>query len=150
MDLVKIGFQINANGLKDANKEVDKLLDKVDNIGTKGKKASSDFESSQKKVKDSTQKVTKEVDKTSKALEKQKIVGDYLSKGLDKTTASIMANFQMLGAKTTDIDKMFTQLGKNKGTVELNKKVEKLQKEYEDISKASVKYLGGGVLAQVG
>ena len=29
MDLVKIGFQINANGLKDANTEVDKLLDKV-------------------------------------------------------------------------------------------------------------------------
>ena len=67
MDLVKIGFQINANGLKDANTEVDKLLDKVDNIGTKGKKASSDFESSQKKVKGSTQQVAKEVDKTSKA-----------------------------------------------------------------------------------
>ena len=150
MDLVKIGFQINVNGLKDANTEVDKLLNKVDNIGTKGKKASSEFDNSQKKIKDSTQQASKEVDKTTKALEKQKIIGDYLGKGLDKTTASIMANFQLLGAKTTDLDKMFTQLGKNKGAVELNKKVEKLQKEYNDISKASVKYLGGGILSQVG
>lgn len=150
MDLVKIGFVVSATGLKDANTEVNKLLDKVDSVGVKGKKAASEFETSQKKIKDSTQKAAKEVDKTTKALEKQKIIGDYLSKGLDKTTASIMANFQMLGAKTSDLDKMFTQLGKNKGAVELNKKVEKLQKEYNDISKASVKYLGGGILDQVG
>lgn len=150
MDLVKIGFIVSANGLKEANTEVNKLLDKVNSVGVKGKKAASEFETSQKKIKDSTQQASKEVDKTTKALEKQKIIGDYLGKGLDKTTASIMANFQMLGAKTTDIDKMFTQLGKNKGAVELKKKVEKLQKEYNDISKASVKYLGGGILDQVG
>ena len=35
MDLVKIGFQINANGLKDANVEVDKLLTKVTRISSK-------------------------------------------------------------------------------------------------------------------
>ena len=35
MDLVKIGFQINANGLKDANTEVDKLLTKVTRVSSK-------------------------------------------------------------------------------------------------------------------
>lgn len=150
MDLVKIGFLIKADGLKDANTEVEKLLTKVDKVGKQGKQSATEFESSQKKIKESSQQATKEVDKTSKALEKQRLIGDYLSKGLDKTTASIMANFKMLGAKTTDLDKMFTQLGKNKGAVELNKKVEKLQKEYEAISKASVKRLGGGILDQVG
>ena len=35
MDLVKIGFQINANGLKDANVEVDKLLTKVTRVSSK-------------------------------------------------------------------------------------------------------------------
>ena len=35
MDLVKIGFQINANGLKDANKQVDDLLNKVTRISSK-------------------------------------------------------------------------------------------------------------------
>ena len=88
MDLVKIGFQINANGLKDANKQVDDLLSKVDKIGTQGKKSAADFESSQKKVKESSKEAAKGVDKTSKALEKQKIIGEYLGKGLDKTTAT--------------------------------------------------------------
>ena len=115
MDLVKIGFQINANGLKDANTEVDKLLDKVDNIGTKGKKASSEFESSQKKVKDSTQQVAKEVDKTSKALEKQKIVGDYLGKGLDKTTATSIASFKQLGATVSQTNEYISNQLNNKG-----------------------------------
>ena len=31
MDLVKIGFIVTANGLKEANAEVDKLLNRVDN-----------------------------------------------------------------------------------------------------------------------
>jgi len=35
MDLVKIGFQINATGIKDANVEVDKLLTKVTRVSSK-------------------------------------------------------------------------------------------------------------------
>ena len=150
MDLVKIGFQINANGLKDANKQVDDLLSKVDKIGTQGKKSAADFETSQKKVKESSKEAAKEVDKTTKALEKQKIIGDYLGKGLDKTTASIMANFKQLGAKSGDLDKMFSQLGKNKGIIELKKNAEKVQKEYRDLSKSSVKWMGGGILDKIG
>lgn len=160
MDLVKIGFQINANGLKDANTEVDKLLDKVDNIGTKGKKASSDFESSQKKVKDSTQKVTKEVDKTSKALEKQKIIGDYLGKGLDKTTATSIASFKQLGGTASQVNTLMTSLASNKGLVQVQKDVARSAKEQEAQAKAvqativqyeklSQSSLGGGILDQI-
>lgn len=164
MDLVKIGFQINANGLKDANTEVDKLLDKVDNIGTKGKKASSDFESSQKKVKDSTQQVTKEVDKTSKALEKQKIIGDYLGKGLDKTTATSIASFKQLGATVSQTNEYISNQLNNKGLEQTRKELTQLGKEQQkqqeqqaklvqdtvtQYEKLSNKSLGGGILDSI-
>lgn len=161
MDLVKIGFQINANGLKDANVEVDKLLDKVDDIGTKGKKSSSDFESSQKKVKDSTQQVTKEVDKTSKALEKQRIIGDYLGKGLDKTTATSIASFKQLGATVSQTNEFISNQLNNKGLEQTRKELAQLSKEQQkqqeqqaklvqdtvtQYEKLSNKSLGGGIL----
>lgn len=164
MDLVKIGFQINANGLKDANTEVDKLLDKVDNIGTKGKKASSDFESSQKKVKDSTQQVSKEVDKTSKALEKQKIIGDYLGKGLDKTTATSIASFKQLGATVSQTNEYISNQLNNKGLEQTRKDLAQLGKEQQkqqeqqaklvqdtvaQYEKLSNKSLGGGILDSI-
>lgn len=164
MDLVKIGFQINANGLKDANTEVDKLLDKVDNIGTKGKKASSDFESSQKKVKGSTQQVAKEVDKTSKALEKQKIIGDYLGKGLDKTTATSIASFKQLGATVSQTNEYISNQLNNKGLEQTRKELTQLGKEQQkqqeqqaklvqdtvtQYEKLSNKSLGGGILDSI-
>lgn len=164
MDLVKIGFQINANGLKDANKEVDKLLGKVDNIGTKGKKASSDFESSQKKIRDSSQQVTKEVDKTSKALEKQRLIGDYLGKGLDKTTASAIASFKQLGATSSQTNGFIESLLNNKGLEQTRKDLAQLGKEQQkqqeqqaklvqdtvtQYEKLSNKSLGGGILDSI-
>ena len=164
MDLVKIGFLVKADGLKDANTEVDKLLDKVDNIGTKGKKASSDFESSQKKVKDSTQQVTKEVDKTSKALEKQKIIGDYLGKGLDKTTATSIASFKQLGATVSQTNEYISNQLNNKGLEQTRKELTQLGKEQQkqqeqqaklvqdtvtQYEKLSNKSLGGGILDSI-
>ena len=164
MDLVKIGFQINANGLKDANTEVDNLLNKVDNIGTKGKKASSDFESSQKKVKASTQQVTKEVDKTSKALEKQRIIGDYLGKGLDKTTATSIASFKQLGATVSQTNEFISNQLNNKGLEQTRKELAQLGKEQQkqqeqqaklvqdtvtQYEKLSNKSLGGGILDSI-
>lgn len=164
MDLVKIGFQINANGLKDANTEVDKLLDKVDNIGTKGKKASSEFVDGQKKVKDSAQQVTKEVDKTSKALEKQKIIGDYLGKGLDKTTATSIASFKQLGATVSQTNEYISNQLNNKGLEQTRKELTQLGKEQQkqqeqqaklvqdtvtQYEKLSNKSLGGGILDSI-
>ena len=157
LDLVKIGFIISATGLKDANTEVNKLLDKVDSIGTKSKKSTTEFENNQKKVKESSKQVTAEVDKTTKALEKQKIIGDYLGKGLDKTTATSIANFQQLGATTEQTNNLIKSLANNKGLVQTQKELAQLAKMQDVQAKAvqstviqyeklSNKSLGGGIL----
>ena len=59
MDLVKIGFLVKADGLKDANTQVDQLLTKVDKIGKGGKQAATEFDNSQKKVRESVSKTKK-------------------------------------------------------------------------------------------
>ena len=153
MDLVHIGFKVDAKGLKEANNEVDSLLGKVDQIGTKGKKSASEFENSQKKV-------SKEVDKTSKALEKQRLIGEYLGKGLDKSTASAIASFRQLGGTTSQVNQLMSAFSNNKGLIETQKGLEKLSKEQEKQAEAvkatlagyeklSGKSLGGGVLDQI-
>ena len=160
MDLVHIGFKITPDGLKDANAEVNKLLDKVDQVGTKGKKSASEFENSQKKVKASSEQATKGVDKTTKALEKQRIIGDYLGKGLDKTTASAIASFKQLGGTASQVNTLMTSLASNKGLVQVQKDVARSAKEQEAQAKAvqatlvqyeklSQSSLGGGVLDQI-
>ena len=167
MDLVKIGFIVTANGLKEANAEVDKLLNRVDKIGTSSKKNASEFESSQKKIKKTTEDSTKandantkSVDRTTKALERQKLIGEYLGKGLDKTTASAIANFRQLGGTTAQVNVLMSSLASNKGLVQVQKDTARLTKEqeaqakavqttlaqYERLSRAS---LGGGILDTV-
>lgn len=130
MDLVHIGFKVDAKGLKEANNEVDSLLGKVDQIGTKGKKSASEFENSQKKV-------SKEVDKTSKALEKQRLIGEYLGKGLDKSTASAIASFRQLGGTTSQVNQLMSAFSNNKGLIETQKGLEKLSKEQAKASEVA-------------
>ena len=153
MDLVHIGFKVDAKGLKEANNEVDSLLGKVDQIGTKGKKSASEFENSQKKV-------VKEVDKTTKALEKQKLIGEYLGKGLDKATASAIASFRQLGGTTSQVNQLMSTFSNNKGLIETQKGLERLSKEQEkqaqavkntlaQYEKMSSKSFGGGILDAV-
>ncbi len=106
MDLVKIGFLIKADGLVKANKEIDALLakaDKLNNLGGAGGGTGSGSGGKQR----NQNNPAKEIDKTTKALEKQKIIGDYVSQGLDKSTATTLANFKQLGASTKDLNKMF-------------------------------------------
>lgn len=164
MDLVKIGFLIQTNGLEKANKEVDSLLDKTSKIGTVSKKAAADAETSQKKVKKATEDSTKAADnnakaveKTSKALEKQKIIGDYLGKGLDKTTATSIANFKQLGASVTETSTMLNTLANNKGILQTRKDIEAANKAQQEHAKLvdqtigkyrqlSSKSLGSGIL----
>lgn len=150
MDLVKIGFLIQTSGLEKANKEVDSLLDKTGKIGTVSKKSATEVESSQKKAKKATEETTKAVEKntkavekgnkeadkakkavekTTKALEKQKIIGDYLGKGLDKTTATTVANFKQLGASVSETSTMLDTLANIKGILQERKDLEILAKQ---------------------
>lgn len=129
MDLVHIGFVVKPEGLKEANTQVNKLLDKVEQVGTKGKKSASEFENSQKKVKASSEQATKGVDKTTKALEKQRLIGDYLGKGLDKTTASTVAGFKQLGASVSETSEMLGNLANQKGILQARKDLDMLAKQ---------------------
>src|SRR5574344_162118 len=167
MDLVKIGFLIQTNGLEKANKEVDSLLDKTSKIGTVRKKAAADAETSQKKVKKATEGSTKAADdntkaveRTTKALEKQKIIGEYLGKGLDKTTATTVANFKQLGASVSETSTMLNALANNKGILQTRKDIEAANKAQQEHAKLvdqtigkyrqlSSKSLGGGILDTV-
>lgn len=129
MDLVKIGFQINANGLKDANTEVNKLLDKVDDIGTKGKKASSDFESSQKKVQDSVKKTEKvSTSASDKMIQKQQTLNQLLPY-MDKNTANLASSFWLVSKEAQSFNKYLDLLESNKAITEQKKQVEGLAKE---------------------
>lgn len=168
MDLVKIGFLIQTSGLEKANKEVDSLLDKTGKIGTVSKKSATEVESSQKKATKATEDATKAVDKntkavekTTKALEKQKIIGDYLGKGLDKTTATTVANFKQLGASVSETSTMLDALANNKGILQTRKDIEAANKAQQEHARLvdqtigkyrqlSSKSLGGGILDTIG
>lgn len=137
MDLVKIGFQINANGLKDANTEVDKLLNKVDNIGTKGKKASSDFESSQKKVSTSLGKTkksnedvldvqNKQIAAYNKLVNLEQTRAKYISQGFGKTDSNRIARMEISGADAATLDTYKRAIEEtNKAVQALNPTIEK-------------------------
>ena len=160
MDLVKIGFQINANGLKDANTEVDKLLDKVDNIGTKGKKASSDFESSQKKVQDSVKKTEKvSTSASDKMIQKQQTINQLLPY-MDKGVANLASSFWLVSKEAQSFNKFLDIMGEQDAIIKQKKQTEALVKEQEKQAKAvqstiaqyeglSNKSLGGGILDQI-
>ncbi len=157
MDLVKIGFLIKADGLKDANTEVEKLLNRVDKIGTSSKKNASEFENSQKKIKKTTEDSTKATDnntkandaktkaveRTTKALERQRLIGEYLGQGLDKTTASAIASFKQLGGTTQQISTLMASLANHQGLVQAQKDAAKLARDQakaaEDLEKSRQK-----------
>jgi len=146
MDLVKIGFQINANGLKDANKEVDKLLDKVDNIGTKGKKASSEFVDGQKKVTTSlgkTKKGTedvlgaqnKQIDAYKKLLNLEQTRAKYISQGFGKTDATRISRMEISGADSTTLNNY------KRAIEETNKAAQALRPSFEKVTESHSNFL---------
>lgn len=135
MDLVKIGFLIKADGLVKANKEIDALLAKADKLNNLGGGAGGGTGSGSGGKQRNQNKPAKEIDKTTKALEKQKIIGDYVSQGLDKSTATTLANFKQLGASTKDLNKMFAQLGNIKSLEQANKAVKDLAKAQKQAQK---------------
>lgn len=132
MDLVKIGFIVKADGLKDANTQVDTLLAKVDSIGTKGKKSAAEFETGQKKV----QRASKETEKvvvsaSDKMIKRQEALTKYLPL-MDKQTASLAASFSVASDEISKMDKFL-------GLVSKNKAIEQAKKDSESLAKAQQK-----------
>lgn len=146
MDLVHIGFKITPDGLKDANAEVNKLLDKVDQVGTKGKKSASEFENSQKKVNDSlgkTKKGTedvlgaqnKQIDAYKKLLNLEQTRAKYISQGFGKTDATRISRMEISGADTTTLNNY------KKAIEETNKAAQALRPSFEKVTESHNKFL---------
>lgn len=160
MDLVKIGFIVKADGLKDANTQVDNLLDKVDSIGTKGKKSAAEFETGQKKV----QRASKETEKvvvsaSDKMIKKQEALTKFLPT-MDKQTASLAASFSLVSNEANQLDKFLGLVGNNKALLQVKKDSEALTKAQEQNKKVveatlgkyeqlSAKPLGMGILDSI-
>ena len=140
MDLVKIGFIVKADGLKDANTQVDTLLAKVDNIGTKGKKSASEFEAGQKKVRDSSKETANTfVSSADKMIKRQEALTKYLPL-MDKQTASLAASFSVASNEISKMDKFLGLVSKNKAIEQAKKDSELLaktqQKQEQDYARA--------------
>ena len=152
VDIVSIGYEINAKGLEKANKEVDALHAKIDKLG-KSKAVDA-------KATVNTKQQVASLDATTKALEKQALVGQYLGKGFDKSTATSIASFKMLGATVDQTNSQLNQLVQNKGLVKTQKDLEALNKQQQkaqeqakatqlQYQKLSHQSFGGGVLSAV-
>ena len=105
MDLVKIGFLIKADGLKDANTEVEKLLTKVDKVGKQGKQSATEFDNSQKKVQDSIKKTEKvSTNASDRMIKKQEALSSLLPY-LDKGTANLASSFWLVNKEVQSFNK---------------------------------------------
>lgn len=146
MDLVHIGFKITPDGLKEANTQVNKLLDNVDQIGAKGKKSSSEFVDGQKKVNDSlgkTKKGTedvlgaqnKQIDAYKKLLNLEQTRAKYISQGFGKTDATRISRMEIGGADTTTLNNY------KKAIEETNKAAQALRPSFEKVTESHNKFL---------
>lgn len=146
MDLVHIGFKVTPEGLKEANTQVNKLLDNVDQIGTKGKKSSSEFVDGQKKVNDSlgkTKKGTedvlgaqnKQIDAYKKLLNLEQTRAKYISQGFGKTDATRISRMEIGGADTTTLNNY------KKAIEETNKAAQALRPSFEKVTESHNKFL---------
>lgn len=89
LDLVQIGFEVQAKGLDEANQKTDKLIDKFGGVGEAGEKAAARFEKAQERLRSSIQKTEKTV--------------EYMNKGFSSSVASKSAAFKVAGVSDSDI-----------------------------------------------
>lgn len=122
MDLVNIGFIVHADSLKEANQQLDQLLTKADKLGKRGKQSGEEAAKGQ----DSNRKA---VDRVTQAMEKQVIISQLLSKGIDKGTATSLANFKLMGASLEQMKAQFAQIKSNDAFVQATKDAQRLREE---------------------
>lgn len=89
LDLVQIGFEVQAKGLDEANQKTDKLIDKFGGVGEAGEKAAARFEKAQERLRSSIQKTEKTV--------------EYMNKGFSSSIASKSAAFKVAGISDSEI-----------------------------------------------
>lgn len=122
MDLVNIGFIVHADSLKEANQQLDQLLTKAEKLGKRGKQSGEEAAKGQ----DSNRKA---VDRVTQAMEKQVIISQLLNKGIDKGTATTLANFKLMGASLEQMKAQFAQIKSNDAFVQATKDAQRLREE---------------------
>lgn len=131
MDLVKIGFLIEANGLEKANKEVDALLAKAarlkglgGGVGT-GRGSSPSTGSSPPSVGAGAGQAAQAGKSSEKLIRQQELLAQFLPL-MDKHTASLAAKFKALSDSTAEFNRYLTLVGSNKSFLKQQEAAEKL------------------------
>lgn len=159
MDLVKIGFQINANGLKDANKELDNLLAKADKLNALGSGGGQGGGSGGSGTSSRTKKLKDETNAADKMIQKQQTINQLLPY-MDKGVANLASSFWLVSKEAKSFNKFLDIMGEQDAIVKQKKQTEALVKEQQKQTKAvqstiaqyeglSNKSLGGGILDQI-
>ena len=159
MDLVKIGFQINANGLKDANKELDNLLAKADKLNALGNGGGQGGGSGGSGTSPRTKKLKDETNAADKMIQKQQTINQLLPY-MDKGVANLGSSFWLVSKEAQSFNKFLDIMGEQDAIIKQKKQTEALVKEQEKQAKAvqstiaqyeglSNKSLGGGILDQI-
>ena len=126
MDLVKVGFIVQADGLKDAENQVDRILQKVDQLNKKkvnipsGSSPSASGGAGKPASNNSSGLSTSE-----RMLKTQQLLTTLLPT-LDRQTANLVARFQLASNSVAELNQFLTLLGQNQAIVKQQRDAEKL------------------------
>ena len=125
MDLVHIGYKIDATGIQEANKQVDALLSKTDKLNrTDVKVGGTGFSQTTKSVKDTSSSLDR-------MIERQKTLSSLLPY-MDKSTANLATTFWMASKEVNSFNKYLDVLDNKKAILDQ-------KKQAEDYAKAQAK-----------
>ena len=133
MDLVKIGFMIQADGLKDAETRVDNLLKKVDELGKKKVNIPSGGSGSGSSPSSSAGTGGNNLKTSERMIKQQQLLASLLPT-LDRQTAALVARFQLASDSVAELNKFMTLLGNNQAIVKQQQEAAKLVKEQQKLA----------------
>ena len=119
MDLVHIGYKIDATGIQEANKQVDALLSKTDKLNrTNVKVGGTGFSQTTKSVKDTSSSLDR-------MIERQKTLSSLLPY-MDKSMANLSSTFWMASKEVNSFNKYLDVLDNKKAILDQKKQAEAL------------------------
>lgn len=125
LDLVQIGFEVEAKGLEEANRKIDKLIDKFSRAGTAGEDAANNIGKAQEKAAKSADNI----------LKKQQLLGEFLP-DYKKSTAGLLANFRMMENDVDKLRSLLEQVYKNDSIESYKKQQQQLIKQQQQQTNA--------------
>ena len=120
LDLVQIGFEVQAKGLEEANQKIDRLIDKFSRAGTASEEAANSIGKAQEKNSKSADNI----------LKKQQLLGEFLPE-YKKSTAGLLANFRMMENDVDKLRSLLEQVYKNDSIESYKKQQQQMIKQQE-------------------